>query len=382
MKLCIVSPQAYPLLQEGGKGYAGGAELQLWNLAGFCRASGIDVDFIVDAPGGPRTEWREGVRIVKSFTRGDRTKLRAAKALGRFVADLFMSKADVYVTSCAGAPAGVIAMVARLAGKRFVYRTAHEIDCNGVYERQNGLRGRLYGHGLRAAHRVVTQNEEHRTFLAARGVLPVVIRNGFFIGGPPPADAPRPIDALWVARSDAWKNPDMFLDVAEAMPDRHFLMISPRGNDHGFFERIAERADRLPNLRFIAGAPFAETAAYFGQAKLFVGTSEAEGFPNTYLQACMAGTPIVTYKVNPDSFVTRQEIGLCADGSFERLLEQVRRLLSDEAERLRLGQNAYAYARASHDIEGEGRKWLKLFRELTAEEPSDAPSRLAKAEDL
>ncbi|MFQ5644712.1 MAG: glycosyltransferase family 4 protein, partial [Thiogranum sp.] len=53
MKICIVSPGAYPLFNQDTGETAGGAETQLYTLANALTDRGHEVHFIVDDPGVP-----------------------------------------------------------------------------------------------------------------------------------------------------------------------------------------------------------------------------------------------------------------------------------------------------------------------------------------
>jgi glycosyltransferase involved in cell wall biosynthesis len=50
----------------------------------------------------------------------------------------------------------------------------------------------------------------------------------------------------------------------------------------------------------------------FGQARVLLNTSEAEGFPNAYLQAWRSGTPVVS-PVDPDGLILSQGLGRVAE---------------------------------------------------------------------
>ena len=157
---------------------------------------------------------------------------------------------------------------------------------------------------------------------------------------------------LWVGRAEDWKQPEIFLDLAENFKDHNFLMICPRSNNQRvYFDGIKERAARLPNVFFKDFVPFAEMDNYFRQAKAYVLTSKYEGFPNTFVQAAKNAVPILSLNVDPDGFLEKYDCGLFARNDFDRLKDSLRKILNDEAERARLGANAYRYAKENHDIE-------------------------------
>jgi hypothetical protein len=51
----------------------------------------------------------------------------------------------------------------------------------------------------------------------------------------------------------------------------------------------------------------------FERARVLVGTSEIEGFPNTYLQAWARGTPVVAF-LDPQQLLSRNALGHAVTG--------------------------------------------------------------------
>jgi glycosyltransferase involved in cell wall biosynthesis len=154
---------------------------------------------------------------------------------------------------------------------------------------------------------------------------------------------------LWVGRSDRMKRPDLFIDLATRLPQERFLMICQRATGDEDYPALVDRARAVPNLRFIDRVPFDQIDPWFQRAKVFVNTSDSEGFPNTFIQAASQAVAILSLNANPDSFLTQYQCGLCAEGSVDRLAEGLRFLL--ERDRfVELGRNSRRYVEQAHDI--------------------------------
>jgi glycosyltransferase involved in cell wall biosynthesis len=106
----------------------------------------------------------------------------------------------------------------------------------------------------------------------------------------------------------------------------------------------------MENLTVFEDIPFNEMEKVFERAKLIVNTSTYEGFPNTFVQAAMHGTPILSWTVNPDGVLVRHGIGICAEGSYDRLVVSAERMCASEGLRAELGKRAAEYAREHHDV--------------------------------
>ena len=118
----------------------------------------------------------------------------------------------------------------------------------------------------------------------------------------PPEDAARSSlerdRVLWVGTIHDYKRPHLFLDIAERLPGRRFVMIGGPsiGGERlkaGYFEELRARAATLPNVEFTGFLPLAEVERWFDQARLLVLTSVYEGMPNVFLQAWARGVPTV-----------------------------------------------------------------------------------------
>jgi glycosyltransferase involved in cell wall biosynthesis len=407
--VCFISPYAYGQLRPSSGLAVGGAEVQICRLA---QAIAQDPRFVVTVltgdgersgrerigscevvlspllgkyqvrPAGPggRTPPREST-LAASLRRGLRRspagwlvdRWREAVAFGRWLRLLRVVPSDVVVMRCASPLVGYVQLACRLLGRRFVFQVAHEQDLNGEYARTRGLWGRRFEAGLRRADAVVCQHAEQVALLHAR-----YGREGLLIRSlcPTPAETgPAPADRriiLWMARLDEWKQPEMFVELAARIPEHSFVMVGPASEtDPVDLPALRSRTAALPNLKWLPGVPPEEAAGLFEQALLFVNTSRAEGFPNTFLQAAASGTPIVSWAVNPDLVLERYQLGYCADRDWTWFEDCVRLLCEDAGLRARLGENGRRYVREFHDPACIAGQHAELFLSLGHGEVKD-----------
>ncbi|MGA2565104.1 MAG: glycosyltransferase, partial [Steroidobacteraceae bacterium] len=160
---------------------------------------------------------------------------------------------------------------------------------------------------------------------------------------------------MWVANLKPWKQPEIFVRLAVAMRDLvnvRFTMIGSaetgRG-DRAWGESLMRQVEAAPNLDYLGLRSQGEVNRLLASAHLFVNTSAAEGFPNTFIQSWMRKVPVVSLNVNPDGVFDREGVGVCV-GSEEALAQAVRLLITDDRLRAQFADRAQDYAMANHSL--------------------------------
>ena len=153
---------------------------------------------------------------------------------------------------------------------------------------------------------------------------------------------------LWVARCQPIKRPHLFLDLAARLPEARCVMICP-DEDRALWDSLESRARTLPNVEFLRRVPYHEIQEWYDRAQIFVNTSEAEGFPNSFIQAAQGSATILSLAVDPDTVLTRYGAGLCADGEVGKFFGEAARLLGDPVALSALQAKASQFVTELHD---------------------------------
>jgi len=298
---------------------------------------------------------RENVRLLKSlnFKQNALTGARKVwKALKQADADVYMMK-----TASPGVP--LVRYFCKQNRRAFVYKTANQGECNGDYVKAHPLLGRSFICSLKKAAQVITQNQQdHENLKTHFDIDSIVIANGHRI---PETVQGEKQTILWVGRSATVKGPRRFLELAKAVPQEPFVMVCQRATGDTQYNALKADAARIDNLTFIERVPFHEIDGYFKQAKVLVNTSNSEGFPNTFIQACKASTAILSYTVNPDGFLDTHHCGVCAHGNEKTLASHLRELL-DKKRYAEIGSNGLRYVKDRHDIAKIIERYKAIFR--------------------
>ncbi len=358
LSVCFVCPKAYGLFDSAVKTSYGGAEVDLYMLATeLAKDPAFSISFITADYGQPAEQVRENVRLLTGLNFAQ-NPLRSAWRLWR---TLKKADAQFYMLETASPGVLLVSAFCRLHRRLFLYRTAHRYECDGTYQAQHPILGRFFTRVLRRAACVFVQNQEDQEQLRkTAGVDSVVMPNGQRLTESAVA-ARRFI--LWVGRSADFKHPERFLQLAEQFPQEQFVMVCRQAFGDRDYEHLRQQAEAIANLQFFPDVDFFEVGRFFAGAKVFVNTSDAEGFPNTFIQAAAAGTAILSWQVNPDQFLTRYQCGLACGGTMERLVQGLAFLLEGQRY-LEIGRNGLGYVRRHHEISVLAGQYKKILRDL------------------
>ena len=374
MRICFVAPNLYPVLAGAREiPVIGGAEFRQATLARAFAAAGYEVSVVTMDFGQPDDATIDGVRILKTHTpRAGIPLLRYLHPrLSSVMRSLRAAQADVYYQSSASHLTAAVAWHCRRAGARSIsiYGGASDTDFMRGQERMTYARDRwLFRWGVEHADAIVVQTERQAALVRQhyhRGAT--VIPNPYELPVLQGQRRPQCADlVLWVGGIRRVKRPERFIALARSMPRYRFRMIGGVVGDsaeaHAYFASIRAQAAAVENLEFLGFRPLDEVELHFDEARVFVNTSEHEGFPNTFLQAWARGIPTVSYfdagadreGTRPFALVT-DEAGAAAS---------VEGLLADTAAWRALSERCRSHFAACHTATGAVKAYSGLLHDL------------------
>jgi glycosyltransferase involved in cell wall biosynthesis len=366
--ICFVGLQNLPVLApEYARPGIGGAERQQTLLARALARQGFKVSMIVHDYGQADGQVWDGITTYKAYrpTEGIPVFRFFHPRWSSVWSAMRRANAAIYYVSTAGMLIGEVAMFARWHGRKAVYRVANNSDCDRVSKRIRYARDRiLFRYGLRHADLILAQTDTQESLLRANlgresRVVPS-LSDAIDTRG---EHGERDIHVLWLTNIRPHKRADLLLDLARRMPHVTFDMVGgPVNGFEAHFEATAAAARALPNVRFHGFVPYHETSPFYQRARLFVSTSEMEGFPNTFLQAWARGTPVVSY-FDPDRVISRNGLGE-AVSTPEEMQAAISRLLEDDAAWQAASARCIAHSAARNDENSMLKPYIDAFLEL------------------
>jgi glycosyltransferase involved in cell wall biosynthesis len=355
IKVCFVSPKVYPLFNETIEAAFGGAEVDLYYLGTeLAKDSNFDVNYITADYGQPAIERYKNVTLIKSLSFEQNPLIGALKIWHA----MRKADADVYMMKSISPGLFLVSFFCRLFRRDFFYRTAHATHCDGSYQKRKPISGYLFVRTLKKTNVIFTQNHADADNLRRLYQIDsITIPNAHQLNA---IDKTERHTILWVGRSADFKHPNRFLGLAKEFPQEKFIMICQRATRDTQYEVLKTDARSIENLTFIERVPFHEIDGYFAQAKVFVNTSDSEGFPNTFIQACKAGTAILSYTVNPDDFLGKHQCGICCNGNISTLKNKLNEMLKENRYQ-HFGKNGSEYVKDQHDISKIIEQYKNIF---------------------
>jgi len=279
--ICFVTTYIYPLLFETDHKVVGGAEVAQYNIANGLLRRGHRVSFVTGDFGQKEIEYWKGSPVyrTKRMT-GTLTPLWNVHPNGTSILQALKSaSADIYFQRGLSHLTGFVGIHRRLNDCKFVYSVASLQDCE--LPSSVSLSRRLnFRAGIRRADAVIVQTNDQKKRLSKNlGIDSKVIRTGL----PVPRTRARPSDlpyALWVGRLIPVKRPEMYLDLAESMPDLRFVMIGTAYPGDLLGTRVLSRVKHIANLKYLGFVPYYETEKWLAKTSVVVPPQNTRDFPS------------------------------------------------------------------------------------------------------
>ena len=344
--ICFVGLDSYPVLNPlKGNEYFGGESVQLTLLAKAFSAIGYEVTMLCLDYGQPENEVIDGVRVLKTYHNSD--GLPGVRfiypRMTSVVSALRQADADIYFQSCAGALTGIVAGFCKHNHKKFIFRLAHDSDCIPGEQIIRLWRDRkIYEYGLQRADLISAQGVKQVALLKQHYQLNSIPVNMTVQLPDEVVQSEKNIDILWVNNYRDFKRPELVPDLARLLPEFNIVMIGgPVPGNEELFEDVKKQADDVDNLSVMGAISYQDVNAFFERSKIFVNTSDWEGFPNSFLQAWIRGVPVVSF-FDPDDLIVNMNMGAVPDG-LEDMARKIREILEDDVMRKDIADQSRKY---------------------------------------
>ena len=264
---------------------------------------------------------------------------------------------------------GILARFAQRNDCRFIFHIAHDYDVTpkqslSLHWLFRSLEKSIGEYGLKRAKYVIAQTKQQCRYLKENYNREdgIIIPN-FHPSPEEEIDKPkRPIRVVWIANFKSMKRPELFVRLAKDLKDYknvEFIMIGRQGNKKHYAE-LHDEISKTKNLKYLGELSIDEVNQVLAKSHLFVNTSLAEGFPNTFIQAWMRQVPVVSVNVNTDGVLDGGVTGIHGR-TYEGMKKAVTIFLESDEFRTNMGQRAQEYAFKHHSTNNV-KKLIELIK--------------------
>ena len=372
IKICFVALGAYPLLAGKNPKNVVGPDVHQVILAKELIKHDFKITFITYEEGGAPVEHINGIEIIKIHEDAYWPRILNI-VLKVFRIWNAMRKANAHIYVHRGGVAGAVSPFCRLMKKKFYCQIASDARVNRALitrKIKNFNRSTFslvtlgYWLDIKLADITIVQNEFQIAMLKKK-----FNKDGMLIKTPFPLterrmpEKAKPPIVLWVGSMAEVKQPELFVKLAEAVPEARFQMIGGHSGNQELYDKIKESSERISNFEFLGVIPFHEIDEYFRRTSILVNTSMFEGFPHAFIQAWMHYVPVVSLNADPDELLCKNGLGFHSK-TFDQLVEDVKLLLKNRQLREEMGRNAMSYVEKEHDITNIIREYIEIFEHV------------------
>ncbi|MFC2088716.1 glycosyltransferase family 4 protein [Calditrichota bacterium] len=231
---------------------------------------------------------------------------------------------DFVIQECAGIITGLLAICSKLLKIPFVYRIGNDMEVDKrIKKRLSPLERILFYIGIYYASYINCQNTYQYAVIKKRypekhvfiSYNPYKIRQ---IGN---LSETREYIA-WIGIFQKQKNLTALYDIVSHTPNIMYKIAGKPAESIDDNTKLAiSNLKQCKNVEFVGFVPRDDILLFLSKAYALLNTSYYEGFSNTFLEAWISGTPVITTKnVNPDNIIEVNKLGYVAN-DYQNIIE-------------------------------------------------------------
>jgi len=379
-KICFVNPSYI-------KKNTGGAEVQIFLLAREFLKSGWQVFYLTEDVSEKEVD--NGINLIPFNYNENDCIQDVYSSMSRILRDI---DADVYYQRGRKKYTYLLQRFSSEYNKLFIFASSMDLDCKMLKESFRNItimtlpkkiltfpkNFQLDIQTLRAIKKsnlVLSQTNNQKVWFKKNlNIDSIVFPNVHEIPETKIKKNSEPPIILWLANIKEWKQPEIFLALVEHLHqmDCKFIMAG-KIIDEKYRIGIVNTEKKYSNFHYIEEVPFEKSNELIQSASIFINTSKLnEGFPNTFIQAWMRCTPVISLNHDPDDLIKKEKIGFHSK-SFHQLIIDTKILITNPELRIIMGKKARDYSISQFSI-NQCNVLIKIFDELRENGTGIGPS--------
>jgi glycosyltransferase involved in cell wall biosynthesis len=342
----LIVDENLPYLINNIKFATGGASVQSMNWMNGFMKNGIKVNVLSDA----NVENISKIRIINLF--GNRKETNYPNLVNRFFAIFKAIKScspDYLYVSIPSWNSFLYGICCKLLNIKYIQRVSNDyMTDNRLVEFSGKVKYYLFYYGIKFTDVILCQNSYQEINLKRKFSNKNVLKlyNPFDIPDSLPEFNCGEYVA-WVGIFQYQKNIPALYKIASELPQIKFKIAGiNQENIDSESSAYIDKLLKLDNVEFVGLLSREEIFSFLGTALCLLNTSRYEGFSNTFLEAMIVGTPIITCKgTDPDDIISKNNFGVVVD-DYNLIPAQIFNML--QIQRPDFRNRGLTYIRANH----------------------------------
>lgn len=284
-----------------------------------------------------------------------------------FFYKLKSNRPDYFVQGIPHWTSFILGLICFLLNIKFIIRVScdHLID-ERFYQFHSRAHKLLLNLGFSFAYAIICQNEYQFNILKIKYPLKKIVKlsNPFYNK---PVINILPFNLrhyiAWIGLFQYQKNMKLLFEIASRLKDEKIKIAGRETFGHVDSETkvYIDKLHNLKNVEFVGFLDREKVIEFLYKAKYLLCTSHFEGFSNTFLEAMICGTPVLTTeKANPDSIISEFKLGHVYKDTSE-LFEKIRNL--SEQDFIKMSNNSINYVGEYHNYITIAKKLINFLEE-------------------
>ncbi|UWX55005.1 glycosyltransferase [Maribacter litopenaei] len=321
LKICMFVP-FYPIVK-------GGAEYQSKLIAVKLKEIGHEIIFVSDGLQGGKVEMIQGFKVFGTYPPSSPIdKLTLYKFyLDFFKKVLTQEKPDIVYQRILNTYTLRASKISNSLNIPFVLHIAdnYSVEFNGW---KGFFKRLMFQQILKAKIDVICQTEYQYTRIKGLGEINRNIISNMHPRSMTTIQRKDENLILWIGNVRPVKQLEVYIWMAKRLihTQYKFMIIGDIPKNEYGIQLIAE-IEKSCNITYVGQRDNKYINEELAGASLLVNTSISEGFSNTFIQAWMCGTPVLSLNSDPDGVMKRYGLGISCSGSKERMLDEIGTIL-------------------------------------------------------
>jgi len=358
--ICISTNNIFPILEQSNYNVVGGAEIRIKKYGEYLVGQGTNVEIITYIPNqNQKITGKSGIEYYNLYNLHKPAFFHLVKNLAKIFRNM---KSKVIYKRAYDPYLFLFALFARIFRKKLVFGMASDADCNlhTNIQRYGYFIGIFYNWGISLSAKIILQSKKQMKIIA-----PSLRKKSIIILKGIDADFTHDINTfnnrsyfLWVGRFSKVKRPELIKKIA--VSGLHIKIIGKI--DENYLPLLKELKKNL-NVEYLGVLTPPELMKRYQEAFALINTSDYEGFPETFIEAWSAGTPVISLKFKMSDLMAGQG-GVYAEGSIDKMINAMKKLIDDRDFFDKMSESAQKLIREKYRFSNEMKSFIKAILEV------------------